>query len=125
MSEEGFNLRKWNSNSSTLLESINKGETHQDPLTKFERKVIAEDESHTKSTIGPNNSNREKSVKEKRREERSSSSQVNAFAATEINQAESMWLRTVQMSSFESELDFIENSRDCCPPAHVILRCKG
>ena len=47
-----------------------------------------------------------------------------------------MWIRTVQMSSFESELDFIENSRDCCPPAYVnqfglvlddqhILRCKG
>ena len=63
MSEGGFNLRKWNSNSSTLLESINKCETHQDPLTQSEKKVTTEDESYTKSTIGPNNSNREKSVK--------------------------------------------------------------
>ena len=61
---------------------------------------------------------------------------MKALTATEISQAESMWIRTVQMSSFESELDFIENSRDCCPPAYVnqfglvlddqhILRCKG
>jgi hypothetical protein len=63
MSEGGFNLRKWNSNSSTLLESINKCETHQDTLTQSERKVITEDESYTKYTIGPNNTNREKSVK--------------------------------------------------------------
>jgi hypothetical protein len=75
-------------------------------------------------------------LKKKRREERSSNSQVKALTATEISQAESMWIRTVQMSSFESELGFIENSRDCCPPAYVnqfglvlddqhILRCKG
>ena len=42
---------------------MNKCETHQDPLTQSEKKVTTEDESYTKSTISPNNSNREKSVK--------------------------------------------------------------
>ena len=72
----------------------------------------------------------------KRREKRARNSLAKALTATEISRAESIWIRTVQMSSFKSELDFIENRRDCCPPTYIfqfglflddqhILRCKG
>ena len=75
-------------------------------------------------------------LNKKRREKRARNSLAKALTATEISRAESMWIRTVQMSSFKSELDFIENRRDCCPPTYVsqfglflddqhILRCKG
>ena len=54
-------------------------------------------------------------LKTKRREERPKNSFAKVLTATEIDQAESMWIRTVQMSSFKGELDFIENRRGCCP----------
>ena len=63
MSEGGLNLRKWKTNSPAFQESINKCEIHQDSPTQSEKKVTIEDESYTKSTIGPNNSSNEKSVK--------------------------------------------------------------
>ena len=63
MSEGGFNLRKWNTNSPVLQESINKCKIHQDSPTQSEKKVTIEDESYIKSTTGRNNLSNEKSVK--------------------------------------------------------------
>ena len=47
-------------------------------------------------------------LNKKRREKRARNLLAKALTATEISRAESMWIRTVQMSSFKSELDFIE-----------------
>ena len=63
MSKGEFNLRKWNTNFPALQESINKCKIHQDSPTKSKKKVTIGDESYTKSTIGPNNSSNQKSVK--------------------------------------------------------------
>lgn len=41
------------------------------------------------------------------------------LTATEISQAETMWIQTVQISSFQDKLDFLENKRDCCPPVNM------
>ena len=77
-----------------------------------------------------------RTLKCKRRGEISSNSQTESLTATEISQAESAWIRTVQRLSFGDEIYFIENGPDCSPPAYVvqfglflddhhILRCKG
>ena len=64
MSQGGFNLRKWQSNSCTLLESVNQFESDQHQLTgPVEGKVILEDETYAKSTIGPTTATEGKSVK--------------------------------------------------------------
>ena len=74
--------------------------------------------------------------KTRSRGEISSNSQTESLTATEISQAESAWIRTVQRLSFGDEIYFIENGPDCSPPAYVvqfglflddhhILRCKG
>ncbi len=63
-SKGGFNLRKWQSNSCTLLESINQVKSDQQQLTgPVERKVTLEDEKYAKSTIGPTTATKGKSVK--------------------------------------------------------------
>ena len=58
-------------------------------------------------------------LNKKRREKRVRNLLAKAVTATEISRAKYMWIRTVQMSSFKSELDFIENRRGCCPPTYV------
>ena len=56
MAKGGFNLRKWNSNSASLLQLIdNKEKAMVQPKTEESNPPIEEeDESFTKSTIGPN-----------------------------------------------------------------------
>jgi len=56
MAKGGFNLRKWNSNSASLLQLIdNKENAMVQPKTEeVNQPIKEEDESFTKSTIGPN-----------------------------------------------------------------------
>lgn len=56
MAKGSFNLRKWNSNSSVLLQRINneEGAVVQSNKEEANQPIEEEDESFTKSTIGPN-----------------------------------------------------------------------
>ena len=56
MAKGSFNLRKWNSNSSVLLQRINneEGAVVQSKKEEANEPIEEEDESFTKSTIGPN-----------------------------------------------------------------------
>ena len=107
---------------------------HQNPVTRLDK--IIDFKSHSTLSWLLRVTAYTNILYTKRREKRAKNSLAEALTATEINRAESMWLRTVQMSSFKSELDFIKNRRDCCPTTHVshfglflddqhILQCKG
>ena len=56
MAKGGFNLRKWNSNSATLLQLINNVEEAmvQPKTDDVNQPIKEEDESFSKSSIGPN-----------------------------------------------------------------------
>lgn len=65
--------------------------------------------------------------------ERSSRKELNA---QELNQAEMLWIKTVQTASFAKELEFLQSKRGTFPPVYVtqfnlflndqqIIRCKG
>ena len=56
MARGGFNLLKWNSNSSVLLQGINKAEgaVVQSKTEVANQPIEEEDETFSKSTIGPN-----------------------------------------------------------------------
>ena len=63
MSEGGFNLRKWKSNSSALTKAINHLEAKDDPPSKIQVQVTEEDSSYTKATLGSGESSNDKIVK--------------------------------------------------------------
>ena len=56
MAKGGFNLRKWNSNSSVLLQRNNneEGAVVQSKTEEANQPIEEQNESFTKSTIGPN-----------------------------------------------------------------------
>ena len=56
MASGGFNLRKWNSNSQTLLKSIETCESSQEQRGSVDHATAEDDESYAKSSITPGNS---------------------------------------------------------------------
>ena len=64
--EASFNLRKWHSNFTELLEFIDEQETNEHSITNTSRvegkKVTEEDESYAKTTVGKNLQSKAKSV---------------------------------------------------------------
>lgn len=58
MASCGFNLRKWNSNSQTLLKSIEACESSQEQKGLVDHTTTEDDESYAKSSITPGNSER-------------------------------------------------------------------
>ena len=56
MASGGFNLRKWNSNSQTLLKSIETCESLQEQRGSVDHATAEDDESYAKSSITPGNS---------------------------------------------------------------------
>ena len=61
MSEGGFNLRKWKSNSDIVTEAINRLE--DEPATGIQAEVTEEDSSFTKATLGSSEPRNDKIVK--------------------------------------------------------------
>ncbi|PFX11629.1 hypothetical protein AWC38_SpisGene24559 [Stylophora pistillata] len=55
MASGGFNLRKWNSNSQTLLKSIQACESSQEQTASVDPATAEDDESYAKSSITPGN----------------------------------------------------------------------
>ena len=121
-------------NPQPITHSLANTDAHQNPVTRLDK--IIDFKSHSTLSWLLRVTAYTNILYTKRREKRAKNSLAEALTATEINRAESMWLRTVQMSSFKSELDFIKNRRDCCPTTHVshfglflddqhILQCKG
>ena len=58
-----FNLRKWHSNSASLMMKINQSERNEKSSTPSERKIAIDDESYTKSTISSNSPSKDNSIK--------------------------------------------------------------
>ncbi|XP_044172645.1 uncharacterized protein LOC114972132 [Acropora millepora] len=56
MASGGFNLRKWNTNSQTLLKSIEACENSQEQKESVDQCTAEDDESYAKSSITPGNS---------------------------------------------------------------------
>lgn len=56
MASGGFNLRKWNSNSQTLMKSIEACEILQEQKNAVDHATAEDDESYPKSSITPGNS---------------------------------------------------------------------
>jgi hypothetical protein len=65
MSQGGFNLRKWNSNSKPLLKKINEVESHASKPTdvSIENNVVEEDQSYVKPSLDPRTPEDESYVK--------------------------------------------------------------
>lgn len=63
MSQGGFNLRKWNSNSKEVLDVINSSEKSRTESATKTADFTQEDESYAKSTIGPADNQDNKFVK--------------------------------------------------------------
>ena len=53
MSKGGFNLRKWNSNSEEVIDMINSSEKSRKTFTSKSVDFTQDDESYTKSMVGP------------------------------------------------------------------------
>ena len=63
MSKGGFNLRKWNSNSEEVIDMINSSEKSRKTFTSKSVDFTQDDESYTKSMVGPADNQDDKFVK--------------------------------------------------------------